>query len=71
MPSLNEYEHLIQQHHSHNPRCEQNHSHRVVTHHQRTLHTPVEQGLLNSTKPPLRGIRRITGPALLEIGPAA
>jgi len=74
MPSPNEYKHLTQQHHSHttastshSPRCEQNYSHRVAHHPERALHTPVEQGLLNSTKPPLRGIRRITGPLLVEI----
>jgi len=32
--------------------CEQNHSHRVAHHYERTLHTPVEQGRSNSTNPP-------------------
>jgi hypothetical protein len=40
----------------------------VATHRERTLHTLVDQGLLISTKPPLRGIRRITGLLLVEIG---
>ena len=39
----------------------------MVHHPERTLHTPVDQGLLNSTKPPQWGIRRIAGLLLVEI----